>query len=765
MKSLPLYGTMLLIPTANVLAWAAPTSADFLRLLPGKTDPRGPLLRPTDFDLSRPNARWQNQPGLTMTFEQTWDDRGCWRLDVDLNDPTVVNQQTIHRRLWSIGTFPLKFNRRYRLVAVIKTDFPRDDCEINLYLHLVDANGKQIGPVWGPGVPAKTQGPDGWQRFEWTTTPYLDDGAVAARCGIQFVLGKPHRTEQIGFRIADYAFVELPAQPLKPFARGEGVTFPGGPGHLPMSVEAASTAGSVVSVSATGATYRFDTATGRFSAHQRIDFPRELGRWQCSESLTGLRVLRQTKRECVLGNDAVTMGVQCDGVLVIAPHREMSLTLENRLGGPWNRFNPTTGDLISEDDFGGMLIRPHIPLGSGRRARAQTLTEGLDFVGWRYNDTEKLSNAQPGWQVRWTLSPGERLFLSTYPPRPFDWERSFRETYFLTYMRASPEIYTRNYPWVTMWVLWDFTQRAWGMSWGPRYIPLDEAALRRHLDAIHAAGAKALPYTSAWFYYSRDPEEFVGEIRRWKETYGIDGIYSDGLPGSDWLAGYLEMRLLRELFPDGALVIHDSGPQTGNDMNRFVHTYADITLLAENVRTEAGPEWPYARYVANQFRKANCLGDLKGDAWPLETYDEALINLVYNGRSHTGASYTNIRPDYAPLLEHLETLWRAYGKDPYFYDRYYLPVAQRLTGFDLGRAGMPIVKQRPAGDGAFFIALECWTPRATIHYTTDGTPPTAESAKYVTPLRLPAGTTVRAVALRKGLDPSRELVFEVGTAR
>ena len=100
-----------------------------------------------------------------------------------------------------------------------------------------------------------------------------------------------------------------------------------------------------------------------------------------------------------------------------------------------------------------------------------------------------------------------------------------------------------------------------------------------------------------------------------------------------------------------------------------------------------------------------------------------MLHVEQNRRQEfTGAS----RFDDPPILQHLETLWRAYGDDPYFYDRYYLPTAQRLTGYELGRAGMPIDTQRLAGEGAFFVSLQCWTQHAIIHYTTDGSPPSAK---------------------------------------
>jgi hypothetical protein len=53
----------------------------------------------------------------------------------------------------------------------------------------------------------------------------------------------------------------------------------------------------------------------------------------------------------------------------------------------------------------------------------------------------------------------------------------------------------------------------------------------------------------------------------------------------------------------------------------------------------------------------------------------------------------------------------------------------------------------------------------TIHYTLTGDVPTSQSPAYTTPLKVVAGTTVRAIAVSDALyDSSRELVVTVPSA-
>ncbi|MBN1648332.1 MAG: chitobiase/beta-hexosaminidase C-terminal domain-containing protein [Spirochaetales bacterium] len=52
------------------------------------------------------------------------------------------------------------------------------------------------------------------------------------------------------------------------------------------------------------------------------------------------------------------------------------------------------------------------------------------------------------------------------------------------------------------------------------------------------------------------------------------------------------------------------------------------------------------------------------------------------------------------------------------------------------------------------VSISCETEDAVIHYTTDNTDPTAASEVYVSPLNLSSSTTVRAIAMKSGMDDS-----------
>ncbi|MEM9359037.1 MAG: hypothetical protein AAGB04_22875, partial [Pseudomonadota bacterium] len=83
-------------------------------------------------------------------------------------------------------------------------------------------------------------------------------------------------------------------------------------------------------------------------------------------------------------------------------------------------------------------------------------------------------------------------------------------------------------------------------------------------------------------------EEWTNEVKRWRDTYGMTAVYSDGMAQDDWLSAYEAMRRLRgEVFPDGDIVIHDSYPQSGIPaaaFRPFLYSYATATYMGETAQ-------------------------------------------------------------------------------------------------------------------------------------------------------------------------------------
>ncbi len=715
-------------------------------------DPQGgTVLRPPDGDLRTRGVAFANTLSVPFYWSPVYDGVATYRLEIA--DPDGIDDADVRPRF--VRTVPIRPNRTYEVSTLIRADFPRDDWEVSVLLWGTEApdgdpEENLEGGRYG-GMPAVTEGPDGWERWTWRFTPHWPAAEhVRLAFGIhEYGLGFDG---DVSFEIADYAIVELPEEPLAAFAPGEGVTFPGGPGGLDMRIDGVEDDGNVLTVETLGAAFAFDRAAGTLAVRQRGAFERDLA-LVSGLDLAGLSVQQQSDDVVVLVGSALTVGVQADGAAVLSPHTELSATVESRLGGDFNRL--ARGDLFSMDDFGGFTANVHVPLGTGRTARLSPVG-ALPFVGIAPDDLDTPGAAEPGWQVRAEASPGERLFVSAFPSRGYDWAQSFRFAWSLAgFGEPAGSIIRPDF--TSDWLLWNVSERAWGMSFGPRYQLRDDVPFAGYLSQVDAAGDRWLAYFSQWFYFSRDPEVFADEIARWRDDYGMEGMYSDGLAQDDWLSAYVLMRRLRgDVFPGGTVIIHDSFPQSGvagAAFRPFLYTYATATYMAENARVDAGADWSWARYVTGQFRRANAIGVTKGDGWVgFEGVEKYLVALVWGGRGNPDVE--GFEAQYLPILAELEALWEQYGDDPHFFDRYYHPRAQQLTGYEIGRAGMPFIERQPVGAAQVRVTLATWTPGASLRYTTDGSEPSAASALYDAPFTVPVGTPVRARAFKPGLDPS-----------
>ena len=358
---------------------------------------------------------------------------------------------------------------------------------------------------------------------------------------------------------------------------------------------------------------------------------------------------------------------------------------------------------------------------------------------------------------------GERLFSSIMPVRRYDWEESFRFRWAEVphnVAAASPAFEN-----VTSFLLWDAALKVYGGTFVGGYIPYpSSAAVQRGVDTVHRAGKTAMIYMSAGWRNARNATEYIEGVKEWQTKYGIDGVYSDGLPQDDFLVAYEIVRMLRELFPSGPLVFHDTLDGYPSTFRPFLHSYATATLMAEGVVNTDGLGWQWPRYAVSAFRKSNAFGGCKCTGWrgpgisapaPADSYE--LAQLVYGGRqrqSQTSAAYDSV-------LDELETVWREHGQAAggTFYDKYYLPVAQNATGLRIGRSPMPIATT--IGGTNVKLSVFAASTSAQIRYTVDGSAPSRSSTVYTSTLALAAGTQLRAVSDTSGLDLSRELTMQI----
>ncbi len=725
-----------------------PAPAGFTALL--EPDTPGTVLRPPDGDLRQRGVAFDNSSAVPLVWAPVYDGVATYRLE-----PAGDAIDDADTRPRFVRTVPIRPNRTYEVSALIRADFPRADWEFSVLLWGTETadpppdenlNGGRYG-----GMPAVTDGPDGWQRWTWRLTPHWP---TATHLRVAFGIheyGFGFDASNVSFELADLAVVERPREDLVPFPPGEGVTFAGGPGALDMRIDGVTDSGDRLTVRTLGAAFVFDRARGTLALGQRLTVERDLAVVR-NLDLSGLSVQSKTEDAVVLVGDALTIGVQADGAVVLSPHTNLLASVESRIGGDFNRI--ARGDVFSMDDWGGFTANVHVPLGTGRQPRLAPVGS-LPFEAIAPDDLDTPGAAAPGWRVRARVAPGERLFLSAFPGRPYDWEASFTFAWSLAGFGEPPGSIIKA-DFTSDWLLWNVSERAWGMSFGPEYVPRTDIAYTDYVPIVEGVGDRWLAYFSQWFYFSRDAQTFADEVARWRDEYGMEGMYSDGLAQDDWLSAYEAARRLRgDVFPDGTVILHDSFPQSGvagAAFRPFIYTYATATYMAESAASDAGADWSWARYVTGQYGRANAIGVTKGDGWiGFEGVEKYLVGLVWGGR---GTPQTEgFETAYLPILRELDVLWREYGDDPNFFDRVYHPEAQRLTGYAIGRAGMPSVTRTGRLHNEE-VVLSSWTEGAEIRYTLDGSVPDETAALYTEPLLVPETTTVTARAFRADLGPS-----------
>ncbi len=597
-------------------------------------------------------------------------DYGCYRIGRKAGS-TSGNPYFMGRRHSAV--LP---NRSYLVSALVYTDFDRSDCEVNI--GLASFNGKNnISLIDGfNGLPAKTEG---WQRINVVTTTAPD--AVNAR--FYGMLAGFYEDTDGEFYIADVDLYLLPEEPLTPLGVGEGLTF-NGISQPKMRVQSAVEANNIITVTTTGAIYEFNKTSNTITAKQRIGLQRTLMEMSVDKPLANLAISSKTNKEAILttGDGGISFGVQMDSMLFISTHTsDANITVTSAIDTEWNRL--VYGNLLVSDDDGGFSVNPAIPLGTGRTAR-YTVGSGVNFSS-ELGDVTSTFTAKAPWSVIWTISSGERLGVSVFPMKEYDWESSYSGVYTNITCDQTTDIYAtyKKNDNISAAVLWDFTETAWGMSYGTEYKLKNEYVFKNHISAAKAQGVKPLEYMSMYFY-NAGIDNYINEVTRHKTQYGIEGVYSDGVPSIDWIEAYDGMRRLRQVFPTGCIILHTTGQSanggaplaTPEVMIPAIDAYADITLRGEEVKG-SGMDWLYPRYITSGYAVSNAIGVQKGDGWSGVTQEEQnYINLLYNGRARRdGSSLIG----YNNILGKLRDNWSVTGNSNDYYRECYLPYVRRLV--------------------------------------------------------------------------------------
>src|SRR5699024_10255476 len=205
---------------------------------------------------------------------------------------------------------------------------------------------------------------------------------------------------------------------------------------------------------------------------------------------------------------------------------DLNFSVTGKMGGEWNRLED--GHLLVEDDDGGISVNPAIPLGSGLTPRYEEIS---------MNDMK-----EPGWKTSWDIQPGERLGVSIFPAKPFDWEKSFETPYVYSNVYPHPnkdkeEMFKEWKQYTNIGLLWEsFYEARTENDHAKQYVVEDEALYQDSVDGLHANRMQEINYMSPGMlkYNYDDHRDIKDEVQRFRDTYGMDGVYYDGTH-HDWV--------------------------------------------------------------------------------------------------------------------------------------------------------------------------------------------------------------------------------------
>ncbi len=320
---------------------------------------------------------------------------------------------------------------------------------------------------------------------------------------------------------------------LNPFRPGEGATFPGGVGRLPIRFVkmAGAPDGSYLldmqgielldieksQSTNQGGRYFLDAKAGTITAATTQGV--KLAFLRPSLPLTGLRVRRKSQTELVLASEFLTLGFHADGLLVFVPHRALALRLHSLVaGGSDARLDG--GRLHLPGGLGGFTVVPEVTPTPSRPPNFEVLTPRKPL-------------AKPHWEARWRIAPGQRLAVGLIEPQ-------------------IPQSIVREPD--------------------PQVLSGDAPDLTEQIDAVHTEGHGVVVRLRVPEY--PESARYLSMLRLARRA---DGVVLDGLETLVWTRAYACIRQAREIFPGGKVLLApkaDDAPP----LPPFVRAYADGEL-------------------------------------------------------------------------------------------------------------------------------------------------------------------------------------------
>lgn len=337
----------------------------------------------------------------------------------------------------------------------------------------------------------------------------------------------------------------------------------------------------------TGAEFVMDNA-GSIRCFQRIPERREVARVELPPDVLPLSLDRKNEFACVVSSPALTLSLQGDSLMILRAKRAVKLRFVGLFRPEYKA--DTAGKWLLIDGQGGFGVYP----------TSQRETARPDF-------------AQSPWTIDYELPAGEEIWLSVFPPRPYNWHRAYEDL-------AAHEGNEKQYRYPSNRLIQSSARfckvmvvHSWYWPGGdrepwriPRFVPDNMDEFCRMRDEIHRNGMKLVPYFSP-FYYSGD--DFFGEVKRALDDYKVDGLYFDGVT-MDFRTSYEIVRKTREMLGDDRILFRHCTTDPLSSARvycPFIDTYCDYIYRGEAGRADLELD-DFLRWTVSGYNISNAVG-------------------------------------------------------------------------------------------------------------------------------------------------------------
>ena len=326
-----------------------------------------------------------------------------------------------------------------------------------------------------------------------------------------------------------------------------------------MRIETITQDGDGARVVTTGAEFILER-TGRIRCFQRIPARRQVAQIEIPPGTPPLKLERRNDFACIFSTKGISLTLQGDSLAIIRADQDVKLGVTGLFKAAYQAEKQ--GKWLFIDGQGGFGIYP----------------TGV-------KKTNRPDVQQDAWEIAYAMRKGEEIWISVFPPRPYNWKRACEDlmahegsetpfTYPSTALIQSAARYCKVMV-VHSWLWPGGDREPWKI---PAFVPKDRQQFDRVRDDLHRAGMKMVPYFSPYYYSGKD---FFAEVRRVLEEYKVDGLYFDGVT-MDFRTSYEIVRKTRQMLGDDRILFRHctSDPLASLRIYcPFIDTYCDYIYL------------------------------------------------------------------------------------------------------------------------------------------------------------------------------------------